>query len=307
VISAGVLASSGASLTWNIESDISQILSFHFMVNAMRAGTITAVAAGVIGWFMVLRRQSFAGHTLAVVAFPGASGAIWLGLSATVGYFGFCIAAALLIALLPQKVGDSGFSEESALIGTVQAFALACGFLFVSLYKGFLDGTTGLLFGNFLGITDNQVLVLFVVAVAALTVLVAIGRPLFFASIDPAVAAARGVPVRLLSIVFLLLLGIAAAEVSQITGALLVFALLVMPAASAQQLTTRPAASLALTVVIALAVTWLGLGVAYFSIYPVGFFVTTFGFAAYILAVTTRRTLERRGRRLGPIKLAVSV
>jgi zinc/manganese transport system permease protein len=302
---AAVLASNGGSLTWNVGSDISQLLSFHFMVNALRAGTIIAVAAGVIGWFMILRRQSFAGHTLAVVAFPGASGAIWLGLSATIGYFGFCIAAALLIAAAPRGHSDTGFSEESAVIGTIQAFALACGFLFVSLYKGFLDGITGLLFGSFLGITDNQVLILLLVAVAALLVLAAIGRPLFFASIDPAVAAARGIPVRVLSVAFLLLLGIATAEVSQITGALLVFALLVMPAAAAQQLTTRPVASLALTVVIGLAVTWLGLGVAYFSVYPVGFYITTFGFGAYVLAVAARHLVDRLGRR--PVAAPVAV
>jgi zinc/manganese transport system permease protein len=303
---AGLLTGPGASLTWNIRSDISQVLAFHFMVSAVRAGTIIAVAAGVIGWFMILRRQSFAGHTLAVVAFPGASGAILLGLPAAFGYFGFCIAAALLIAAAPRSQADTGFSAESAVIGTVQAFALACGFLFVSLYKGFLDGITGLLFGSFLGITDSQVLTLLAAAAAALAVLAAIGRPLFFASTDPEVAAARGVPVRVLSVVFLVLLGVAAAEVSQITGALLVFALLVMPAAAAQQLTARPALSLPLTVIIALAVTWLGLGVSYFSVYPVGFFVTTFGFAAYVLAVAARQAADRLGRRPRPAKIAVS-
>jgi zinc/manganese transport system permease protein len=288
---------SGTSLTWNVSSDISQVLSFHFMVNAVRAGTIIAVAAAVIGWFMVLRRQSFVGHTLALVAFPGASGAILLGVSATFGYFGFCIAAALLIATAPHSQGDIRFSEESAVIGTVQAFALACGFLFVSLYKGFLDGITGLLFGSFLGITDYQVITLLIVALGAVAVLAVIGRPLFFASIDPAVAAARGVPVRTLSGIFLLLLGVAAAEVSQITGALLVFALLVMPAAAAEQLTARPALSLALSVGIGLAVTWLGLGIAYFSVYPVGFFVTTFGFVFYVTAAAVRRSADRLGRR----------
>jgi zinc/manganese transport system permease protein len=303
---AAALGSPGTSLTWNLWSDITQVLTFHFMVNAVRAGTIIAVAAGVIGWFMILRRQSFAGHTLAVVAFPGASGAIWLGLPAAVGYFGFCAAAALFIAVTPRSDGGTGFSQESAVIGTVQAFALACGFLFVSLYKGFLDGITGLLFGSFLGISDSQVLTLLIAAVAALAVLAAIGRPLFFASIDPAVSAARGVPVRALSVISLLLLGIAAAEVSQITGALLVFALLVMPAAAAQQLTARPALSLSLTVVIALVITWLGLGVAYFSVYPVGFFITTFGFAAYALAVAARQTAARLARRAAPGAIAGS-
>ncbi|HEX3539942.1 MAG TPA: metal ABC transporter permease [Acidimicrobiales bacterium] len=286
----------GAALSWNVASDLRQVLAFHFMVNALRAGTIVAVAAAVIGWFMVLRRQSFAGHTLAVVAFPGAAGAIWLGVPAAFGYFGFSIAAALTIAAAGGiSRGGEGFTEESAVTGTVQAFALACGFLFVTLYGGFLGGLTDLLFGTFLGITDTQVLSLLVLTIVALALLAITGRSLFFATIDPAVAAARGVPVAVLSVLFLVVLAVAAAEVSQITGALLVFALLVMPAAAAQQLTARPSLSLAITVVIALAVTWLGLGVAYFSVYPVGFFVTTFGFTAYVAAVIVRRGVDRLG------------
>jgi zinc/manganese transport system permease protein len=124
-------------------------------------------------------------------------------------------------------------------------------------------------------------------------VLAVIGRPLLFASIDPDVAAANRVPVRALSVAFLVLLGLAAAEASQITGTLLVFALLVMPAATAQVLTARPAASLALTVLIGLGITWTGLAVAYYSPYPIGFFVTTFGFAAYVLAQAARNVLPR--------------
>jgi len=173
-------------------------------------------------------------------------------------------------------------------IGTVQAFALACGVLFVSLYGGFLDSLTGLLFGTFLGVSDGQVVTLAAVGAAVLVVLAVIGRPLFFATVDADVAAARRVPVRALSVVFLLVLGCTAAEVSQITGALLVFALLVMPAAAAQQLTARPVWSLAVTVAIGVVVTWLALAVAYFSVYPVGFYVTTLGFAAYLLAAGYR-------------------
>ena len=286
-------------LRWDLVADFQQLTTYHFMVNALRAGTVVAVAAGVIGWFMILRRQSFVGHTLATVGYPGAAGAVWLGLSATWGYFGFCIAAAAVVGALPRRSSTTsvGFSEESAVIGTVQAFALGCGFLFTSLYGGFLSGTTALLFGSFLGVTDAQVWSLLAVAAGALAVLAGVGRPLLFASIDPDVAAARGVPVGVLSAVFVLLLGVAAAEVSQITGTLLVFALLVMPAAAAQQLTTRPARSLLLTVVIALVVTWLGLGVAYFSVYPVGFYITTFGFGAYLLATGLRLGTERSGRR----------
>jgi zinc/manganese transport system permease protein len=288
---------SAATLSWNLVADVRQLFLFSFMVNAYRAGTIVAVVAGALGWFMVLRRQAFAGHTLAIVSFPGAAGAILLGISATVGYFAAAIGAALVIASVPRSIAGRTRSSESAIIGTVQAFALACGALFVSLYGGFLSGLTNLLFGSFLGISPSQVIVLLAVAGAALAALAAVARPLFFASVDPDVAAARGVPVRLLGGLFLVLLGCAAAEVSQITGALLVFALLVMPAATAQLITARPMASFWLTIAIGLIVVWLGLAAAYYSVYPVGFFVTTIGFVAYGLAGACRARAARSSRR----------
>jgi zinc/manganese transport system permease protein len=291
------LVDGAAGLSWNLSEDVHQVLALHFMVNAFGAGTIVAVTAGAIGWFMVLRHQSFAGHTLAVVSFPGAAGAVLIGVSATIGYFTAAIAAALVIALVPRAAGGQGYGSEGAVIGTVQTFALASGALFVSLYGGFLNGITALLFGTFLGIADGQVVTLALVSLAALAVLGVIARPLLFSTIDPDVARARGVKVGVLSTVFLVLLGCAAAEASQITGVLLVFALLVMPAAAAQQLTARPAASFVLTMVIALAITWLGLGIGYFSVFPVGFFITSFGFAAYVLAALGRAVATRLGSR----------
>jgi zinc/manganese transport system permease protein len=284
-------------LGWNIVTDVRQLLEFPFMVNAYRAGTIVAVIAGALGWFIVLRRQAFAGHTLAIVSFPGAAAAILAGISAVIGYFAAAIGAALVIAAVPRSTGGRTGSSESAIVGTVQAFALASGALFVSLYGGFLNGLTGLLFGSFLGISAGQVVVLLVVAAAAFVTLALIARPLFFATVDPDVAAARGVPVRLLSATFLVLLGCAAAEVSQITGALLVFALLVMPAATAQQLTARPMTSFWLTIGFGVLTAWLGLAAAYYSVYPVGFFITSFGFAGYVLAAAARTGLRRAARR----------
>jgi len=279
-----VLADSAAPLTWNLARDFNQLFEFHFMVNAFRAGTAVAIAAAAVGWFMVLRRQTFAGHTLGVVAFPGASTAIWLGLSASLGFFAFCIAAALVIAAVPRTAGGASSSEEAAIIGTVQAFALATGFLFVSLYGGFLNGLTSVLFGSFLGITDAQVVTLVVVAVVVVAMLAVVRKPLLFSSVDPDVASARGVPSRLLSTLFLVVLGSAVAEASQITGALLVFALLVVPAASAQVLTARPGASFALATGFGIAITWAGLTCAYYSPYPVGFWTTTIAFGTYVSA-----------------------
>ncbi len=282
-------------LSWNVAADVRHLLAYPFMQNAMLAGTIVAVLAAVVGWFMVLRGESFAGHTMSVVGFPGAAGAVWLGLSAATGYFTFCIAAALILAAVPHSGGSR--NDESSVIGVLQAFALSLGLLFVSLFKGFLGGVNALLFGSFLGITNSQVVTLAVLAFAALAVLAVVGRPLVFASVDTAVAAARGVPTRLLSTVFLLLLAVTTAEVSQLTGALLVFALLVMPAAAAQRLAADPRVSLALAVGISVVVTWLGLGVAYFSAYPIGFYITSFGFGAYLLAVVWEAARRYRGRR----------
>jgi zinc/manganese transport system permease protein len=280
------------SLTWNVPKDVQQLFEFHFMLNAFRAGTAIAIAAAVIGWFTVLRQQTFAGHSLAVIGFPGAAAAVWLGLSASVGFYAFCVTAALVIAMVPRNTRGS-YREESAVIGTVQALALAAGFLFVSLYGGFLNGVTSLLFGSFLGISDRQVIALVAVAVVLIGVIALFGRRLLFSSIDPDVASASGVPARLMSSAFLVVLALAVAAASQITGALLVFALLVVPPAAAQALTVRPAPSVAMAVVFALVITWLGLGIAFYSPYPVGFWITAIAGAIYIGARVLGARLAR--------------
>src|SRR5690348_11558650 len=156
----------------NLVAGIKLVWAVRVVVNALRAGTVVAVGAGAIGYFVVLRKQSFAGHTLALVGFPGAAGATLIGIPAAFGYFGFCVSAALVIAAL-RRGRDASLGLESAVTGTTQSFALACGFLFIALYKGFLNGINALLFGNFLGITNNQVLLLAVVGVIAVGLLVA--------------------------------------------------------------------------------------------------------------------------------------
>jgi len=278
--------------SWNLVSDWRQLFAFHFMLNAYLAGTLIALVAGAVGYFMVLRRQSFAGHTLSVMAFPGATGAALAGLPTTLGLYLVCSAAAVAIGGTGTRGGRS-LGRETAAIGTIQTFGLAAGFLFLSLNSAVLGGPETLLFGTFLGVSSGQVLVLAVVALVALSVLTLIGRPLLFATIDPEVADARGVPVRALDIGFLLLLGVAVAATSQITGALLVFALLVAPAASAQLITSRPVAGLLLSVVLAVLVVWLALALAYFSIYPVGFYVTTLALGLYVLILLARRIGRR--------------
>ncbi len=274
------------TLSLNPVDDVNQLLTFPFMVHALEAGTIVAVLAAVVGWYMVLRRQSFAGHTLSVMAFPGASGAALAGIPSALGYYLACGAAAL--AMSRTRGGRQG-GTETALIGTVQTVGLAAGYLFLSLNHAVLGDAENLLFGTFLGVTAGQVLGLLAVAAAALLGLALIARPLLFATVDPDVARARGTPVGLLDAGFLLILAGAVAATSQVTGALLVFALLVAPAAAAQRITLRPLAGLLLSVLFALLIAWLGLGIAYFSTYPVGFYMTTFAFALYVVVRLWRR------------------
>lgn len=281
-------------LSPDLFADVQQLLHFHFMRNAFMAGLIVALLSALLGWFMVLRGQSFAGHTLSQVGFPGAAGAALVGVAPAVGLLVFCAASALGISMLSGG-GRDGRRSESAAVGSILAFSLALGFLFATLYGGFVGGALAFLFGSFVGIGDGEVELLGVVALIAAAALLLIGRPLLFASVDPDVAAARGVPVRLLSTGFLVLLGAAVAEASLITGTLLVFALLVAPAAAAQQLTARPSTGIAISAGIGVLVAWLGLSIAYFTVYPIGFFVTTLAFAAYLMARTWRWGLAVRG------------
>ncbi len=282
------------SLSWDLVRDVRELLAFPFMVNALEAATIVAVLAAVVGWYMVLRRESFAGHTLSTMAFPGAAGAALAGVPAALGYYVACTTAALVIGGGRRPEARAG-GGESATIGAVQAAGLAAGFLFLALDRSVLSGLESVLFGTILGITRAQVLSLLIVATVVLAVLALAARPLLFATLDPQGAQALGLPLRALDVGFMLLLGLAVAATSQITGVLLVFALLVAPAATAQVLTARPGLGLALSVAIALAVAWLGLGLAYFSIYPVGFFTTSLAFGAYVAARLARAALARRG------------
>ena len=279
-----------AGLSVDLISDFRQLTAYPFMVNALEAGTIVAVMAGVVGWFMVLRRETFAGHTLSVMAFPGATFALLVGLSAAVGYYVFCGACALMIGAAAGRRRHRG--EQSALTGTVQAFGLACGFLFLSLYRGVLAGYENLLFGDFLGITRGQVLTLAIVCLLTLGFFAVIGRPLLFVSVDELVARANGVPARGISVAFLFALGLTVAATAQITGALLVFALLVAPAATAHLITPRIAASVGLAVLLGIAITWAGIALAYFYNRPVGFYITAVAFAIYLIAWLARTAID---------------
>jgi zinc/manganese transport system permease protein len=270
------------SPSWDLVADIQILLHFHFMQNAYLAGTLVALVAGFMGYFMVLRSQSFAGHSLANVGFAGATGAVLFGIPPIVGLFLAGVLAAVGIQALNLTAGRSRQSDVA--VGAVFNASLALGFLFIFLATAeYAANVYNVLFGNVLGINDSDVGLIVWSTLVLVVVVVLIARPLFFASLDPDVAAARGVPVRALGFGYLVLLALVVAVAVQVVGVLLIFALLVTPAAIAQNVTTRPALAVAISVALALIFTWVGLAVGYFTPYPVGFFITTFAFGTYVL------------------------
>ena len=283
--------------SWDLLADLELLLRFHFMQNALVVGTIVAVLAGAVGYFVVLRGQSFAAHMLSQVGFPGAAGAVLLHLSPVVGLVVFCVGAALGINLAGSRFG-AGRRRESAAVGSIMAFSLGLGLLFFSLVPGSVPAIYAFLFGTVFGITDSDVMAALATAAASLLVLGVLCRPLLFASVDAAVADARGVPVRLLATLFLALAAVAVAESVQVVGTLLVFALLVTPGAVAQRISSEPYTGLVLSVVLGVLFTWAGLAVAYFSNLPVGFVITSIAFATYLLARTLPAAIRMSRSRL---------
>jgi len=274
----------------NPVTDLRELLAYPFMVHALQAGTIVAVTAALIGWFVVLRRESFVCHTLSVMSFPGASGAALAGLPLASGYYACCVAGALVVAAGSRAAGGRrSLAHESAVVGTIGAVALALGFLFLSLYGGILEDLETLLFGSVVGITSGQVDTLLIVCAASVVALAAIGRPLLYTSVDEQSARAAGVPVGAVGVAFLVLLALAIAAIAQIVGVLLTFALLVAPAATAQLLTPRIGRALALGVVIALIEVWAAMVASYFTNIALGFLVTTIALVAYGGARIARR------------------
>ncbi|TMF64167.1 MAG: metal ABC transporter permease [Chloroflexi bacterium] len=271
------------------------MLGLEFMRNAFMAGGCIALAAGLVGYFVVLRNQVFTADALGHVAFTGGLGGVLAGLNLLAGVFGSCIAVALAIGAL----GGRGRGRDIA-IGTVFAWVLGVGALFLSLYttaRSAASGTLGVsvLFGSILGLQPAQVVVGSLTGIATAVVLLLIARPLLFLSVDPEVAVARGVPSRALSALFFVLVAVTVAESVQAVGALLIFGLMVTPAAVAQNLSTRPWVGMALSAGIAVAVVWLGLVVAFYIALPASFLITGLAFVLYLASHLARR-MSRIGR-----------
>jgi len=276
-----VLASQGYEFlsgpSWNLVADVQNMLSFAFMRNAFAAATASALVAGLIGYFVVLRASSFAAHAISHIGFAGAAGAVLLGINPVLGVGVLSLAASVGMGVLGRRLRG-----RDVVIGLVMAFSLGLGYLFISLYTGNAQNAYSILFGQIFGITTGAVLITIGTSVIVLAALTAIFRPLLFASLDEEVAQARGIPVGAIGIGFMLLMALAVSEAVQVSGVLLIFALLVAPGAIAGRVFRRPAAALALSAALAILITWASLALAFYTPYPVSFYVTSLAFVAYL-------------------------
>ncbi|HUK84894.1 MAG TPA: metal ABC transporter permease [Candidatus Acidoferrum sp.] len=266
------------SFSINIFSDLFQIFSYSFMQHAFEAGTVVAIIAGIVGYFVVLRRSSFAAHALSHIGFAGAAGAVLFGVSPVFGLLLFTSAGGTGIAILGPKAAN-----RDVQIGTILAFMLGLGVLFISLYTGYATEAYSILFGEILGISASDVLLTLLVSLVILVAIAVVYRPLLFSSLDEDVAEAKGMPMLLIGIIFMLLVAVATSIAVQVVGVLLIFSLMVTPAAIAQRLTKKPRRAIIISVIVALIATWLGLFIAFYEPYPVSFFITSIVFVLYLL------------------------
>jgi zinc/manganese transport system permease protein len=270
-------SAAGPAFRWDLVSDLRAIWQFEFMRNAFEAGTIIALVAGLIGYFVVLRRSSFATHALGHTGFSGAAAAVLVGVQPVYGLLVFTIGTASGMALLGKRA-----SSRDVEIGTVLAFALGLGLLFLSLYQGYATEAYSILFGEVLGISTSMVVFTFYASLVVLAVVALIYRPLLFSSLDEDVAEAKGLPMVALNLAFMVLLAITISIAVQIIGVLLIFALMVTPAAIAVQLTKRVLSAVVVSILIAVTATWAGLFIGWYEPYPVSFFIVGIVFGEYV-------------------------
>ncbi|MBV8453300.1 MAG: metal ABC transporter permease [Deltaproteobacteria bacterium] len=264
------------------------MFEYDFMNNAFAAAGIAAIVAGLVGFFLVIRGQTFAGHALSHIGFAGATGAGMIGLNPLWGLLGFALAAGIGMGMLGERI-----STRDVAIGVVLSLALGFGLLFLHYYTAFAAQATALLFGNVLAVERSTIAILAGLSVVTLSALAAIMRPLVFASLQPELAEARGVPLRLVSTAFLAIVAMAVSECAQIVGVLLVFTLMVGPPAAAQRLTTRLWSGLSLSAGLALMEAWLGITIAYYSDWPVSFCISVLSALVYFVSLALPQLRHR--------------
>jgi zinc/manganese transport system permease protein len=270
------------------------MFEYDFMRTAFVAGGFVAIAAGAVGFFLVLRNLTFAGHALSHVGFAGATGSVLIGIGALWGLLAFTVAAAVAMGLLGDRL-----RQRDVAVGIVLALSLGFGVLFLSLYTASATEATAILFGNLLAVGSGTCWTLLGLSAATLLALAIISRPLLFTTLAPELAEAKGVSPRLVSVLFLVITAVAVAEAAQVVGVLLVFALMVGPAAASQRLALRIGAGLSLAVGLAIAETWGGIVLAYLTDWPATFWIVLLSclvyFASLATSLTTRRAATGRG------------
>lgn len=259
------------------------MFAYDFMVNAFAAAGIVALVAGIVGFFLIMRGQTFAGHALSHVGFTGATGAVLIGVSPLWGLIGFTVLAGIGMGALGERLAGRDLA-----IGMILSLSLGFGLLFLHFFTAYATQVTALLFGNVLGVSRDTLKILVALGVLCLAALAAMGRPLLFATLQPELAEAKGVSLRTVSILFLVIVSVAVAECAQIVGVLLVFTLMVGPAAAAQNMTTRLSTGIMLAAVLALAEAWLGITLAFYTDWPSSFWITLLSALAYGVSLPMR-------------------
>jgi zinc/manganese transport system permease protein len=255
------------------------MLEYDFMQNAFEAATVVAIVSGLAGYFLVLRGQAFAAHALSHVGFTGATAAVLIGTTPLWGMILATVASGIGIGLMGERL-----HQRDVAIGIVLAFMLGLGLLFLHFFTAYAMQATALLFGNVLAVDVRTVWTLLAVGVVIVAALAIISRPLLFASLQPELAEAKGVSLRLYSVLFLAIVALATAECAQIVGVLLVFALMVGPAAAAQRLTSGIGRGLLLSAVLALLEAWAGITLAFYTDWPSSFWISALSAGVYLFA-----------------------
>jgi zinc/manganese transport system permease protein len=270
------------------------MLEYDFMQNAFAAATIVSIVSGLVGYFLVLRGQTFAGHALSHVGFTGATGAVLISVAPLWGMVVMTVAAGICMGFLGERL-----AQRDVAIGIVLALSLGLGLLFLHFVTSYATQATSLLFGNVLAVDVRTVWILLALGAVSVGALAIISRPLLFASLQPELAEAKGVSLRLYSVLFLATVALATAECAQIVGVLLVFALMVGPAAAAQRLTTGFGKGLLLSAGLALLEAWSGITLAFYTDWPSSFWITALSAGIYLFAI-----LPRGGRNQQPVRPA---
>ncbi|OCB13134.1 zinc ABC transporter permease [Mycolicibacterium porcinum] len=273
-----------SSLALGYQHNWWQILTSAFMRNALIGGTLVALAAGLIGYFVIVRNTAFAAHALAHIGLPGATGAALLGLPVGLGLGAFCVGGALVIGALGSRAHD-----REVATGTVLALATGFGLFFNSLATKNSSTLTNVLFGNLLAITHQQLLTFTALLLVLAATVVFVFRPLLFASVNAQVAEAKGIPVRALSVLFMVLLGIAVTMAVLAVGTLLLFALVVTPAATAIMVTARPVLAMTISTGISVISVWAGLTVSAIFNMPPSFVIVTIACGIWLVVWTVDR------------------